>query len=69
MGLGAAITVAAVATVAVGARTLAQRLATRPGGYGTVLVRGVEFGAAGLVLLFGILLLTGYMASERMGLF
>jgi nickel/cobalt transporter (NicO) family protein len=69
MGLGAAITVAAVATVAVGARTLAKRLATRPSGYGTVLVRGVEFGAAGLVLLLGILLLTGYMASERIGLF
>lgn len=32
-------------------------------------MRGIEFGAAGLVLTFGILLLTGYMASERMGLF
>ena len=32
-------------------------------------MRGLEFGAAGCVLPFGILLLTGYMASERMGLF
>ena len=32
-------------------------------------MRGLEFGAAGCVFSFGILLLTGYMASERMGLF
>jgi nickel/cobalt exporter len=69
MGLGTAMTVAAVATLAVGARALAKRLATRPIGYGSVLVHGLEFGAAGLMLLFGILLLTGYMASERMGFF
>jgi nickel/cobalt transporter (NicO) family protein len=69
MGLGTAITVAAVATLAVGARSLAKRLASKPGGYGSVVARGLEFGAAGLVLLFGILLLTGYMASERIGLF
>lgn len=69
MGLGTAITVAAVATLAVGARSLAKRLAGRPAGYGSIVVRGLEFGAAGLVLLFGVLLLTGYMASERMGLF
>ena len=28
-------------------------------------VRGIEFGAAGLVLLFGIGLLFGYLAAER----
>jgi nickel/cobalt transporter (NicO) family protein len=69
MGLGTAITVAVVATLAVGARSLAKRLASKPAGYGSVLVRGLEFGAAGLVFTFGVLLLTGYMATERMGLF
>jgi len=69
MGLGTAITVGTIATVAVGAKMLAKRVARKPTGYGGVLVRGVEFGAAGLVFAFGILLLTGYMASERMGLF
>lgn len=69
MGLGTAITVGAIATLAVSAKTLAKRVANKPTGYGGVLVRGVEFGAAGLVFAFGILLLTGYMASERMGLF
>ena len=69
MGLGTAITVGTIATIAVGAKTLAKRVAHKPTGYGGVLVRGVEFGAAGLVFAFGILLLTGYMASERMGLF
>jgi nickel/cobalt transporter (NicO) family protein len=68
MGLGTAITVGTIATVAVGAKTLAKRVAHKPTGYGSVLVRAVEFGASGVVLAFGILLLTGYMASERMGL-
>ena len=69
MGLGTAITVGTIATLAVGAKTMAKRVADKPTGYGGVLMRGLEFGAAGLVLAFGILLLTGYMASERMGLF
>jgi nickel/cobalt exporter len=69
MGLGTAITVATIATLAVGARTMAKRLAGEHIGYGSLAMRGIEVGAAGLVLTFGILLLTGYMASERMGLF
>jgi nickel/cobalt transporter (NicO) family protein len=69
MGLGTAITVGSIATLAVGAKALAKRVAQKPTGYGAVVMRGLEFGAAGLVLTFGILLLTGYMASERMGLF
>jgi nickel/cobalt exporter len=69
MGLGTAITVGGVATVAIGAKGLAKRIAQRPIGRGGVLIRGIEFGAAGCVLAFGVLLLTGYMASERMGLF
>jgi nickel/cobalt exporter len=69
MGLGTAITVATIATLAVGTKALAKRVVGRPLGYGGVLVRGAEAGAAALILAFGILLLTGYMASERMGLF
>jgi hypothetical protein len=68
-GLGTAITVGAVATLAVGAKALAKRIVLRPTGYGVVVMRGIEFAAAGFVLAFGVLLLTGYMASERMGLF
>ena len=66
MGLGTAITVAAIATFAVGARTLAARFAKSREGAGGVLLRGLEFGAAVLVLAFGALLLLGYMASERL---
>jgi nickel/cobalt exporter len=69
MGLGTSITVGTIATLAVGARTLAKRVAdTRPG-YGTLALRGIEVGAAVLVMTFGALLLTGYMVSERMGMF
>jgi nickel/cobalt transporter (NicO) family protein len=66
MGFGTAITVAAIATLAVGAKALAKRVAGRPTGYGDVFIRAIEFAAAGLVLAFGALLLTGYMASERL---
>ena len=66
MGLGTAITVTAIATLAVGAKSLARRFArTRPG-YGTLALRGMEVLASVLVLVFGIALLAGYMASERM---
>ena len=41
-----------------------QGLAGTEGG-GTLVIRGVEFGAAGLVLLFGVGLLFGYLAAER----
>jgi nickel/cobalt exporter len=66
MGLGTAVTVAAIASFAVGARTLAARFAKSREGTGGLLLRGLEVGAAGLVLVFGALLLMGYMASERM---
>jgi nickel/cobalt transporter (NicO) family protein len=69
MGLGTAITVAAIATIAVGARTAAKRVAATRSGYGTLALRGVEVGAALVVMAFGILLLAGYVASERMGMF
>jgi nickel/cobalt exporter len=69
MGMGTAITVAAIATLAVAAKTVATRLATTRSGYGTLALRGVEVGAALLIMMFGGLLLTGYMVSERMGMF
>jgi nickel/cobalt transporter (NicO) family protein len=69
MGLGTAITVAAIATVAVGTKAAAKRFATTRAGYGTLALRGVEVGAALLIMVFGGLLLTGYMVSERMGMF
>ena len=66
MGLGTAITVAVIATITVSATTFAARLAATRTGYGTLVVRGIEVGASLLIVAFGALLLTGYMASERM---
>jgi nickel/cobalt exporter len=69
MGLGTAITVATIATIAVGARGFAGRLAKARPGAGLLALRGLETAAAGLIIAFGALLLTGYMVSEQMGLF
>ena len=66
MGLGTAITVAAIATLTVSATTLAARIAATRTGYGSLALRGVEVGAAAVVLLFGVALLAGYMVTERM---
>jgi ABC-type nickel/cobalt efflux system permease component RcnA len=65
MGIGTAITVATIAVVAVSAKGLARRLSAGREGSGTLIMRGIEFGAAGLVLLFGLGLLFGYLAAER----
>ncbi|SIN84332.1 ABC-type nickel/cobalt efflux system, permease component RcnA [Bradyrhizobium erythrophlei] len=65
MGIGTAITVAAIAMLSVSARSVAQRLSAGRDGGGTLIMRGIEFGAAGLVLLFGLGLLFGYLAAER----
>lgn len=69
MGLGTAITVSAIAIVAVSAKGLAARVAAGRDGGGAVLLRGIEFGAAALVLLFGTGLLLGYIAAERVTCF
>jgi nickel/cobalt exporter len=69
MGLGTAITVAGIATLAVGARSFAGRIAKAKPGRGMILIRLIETGAAAAIVVFGVALLTGYMASERMGLF
>lgn len=65
MGLGTAITVAAIAIVAVFAKDIAARLSAGREGGGALFMRGIEFSAAGLVLLFGAGLLFGYIAAER----
>lgn len=69
MGLGTAITVAAIALIAVSGKGLARRLAAGREGGGVLILRGIEFGAAGLVLLFGAGLLMGYLSAERVTCF
>jgi nickel/cobalt exporter len=69
MGLGTAITVATIAVIAVSAKDLARRLSAGRDGGGALVMRGLEFGAAGLVLLLGIGLLAGYIAAERVTCF
>ena len=68
MGLGTAITVAAIATLAVGAKIAGGRFASSRTGYGMLALRGIEVGAAVVIFAFGALLLAGYMASERLPL-
>ena len=69
MGLGTAITVATIATLAVSAKGLAGRITTGRDGRGALVMRGVEFAAAGLLLLLGAGLLLGYVAAERVTCF
>ena len=66
MGLGTFITVAAIATIAVSARSWAGRMAASRAGYGNLAMRGIETAAAVLIIAFGTLLLSGYMINERM---
>jgi nickel/cobalt exporter len=66
MGIGTAITVAAIATLAVGARGLAGRLAKAKPGAGMIFIRALETAAALVIVAFGALLLTGYIVSERL---
>jgi ABC-type nickel/cobalt efflux system permease component RcnA len=65
MGLGTAITVATIAVLAVSAKDVARRFGSAGEGSGALIMRGIEFGAAGLVLLLGVGLLFGYLAAER----
>lgn len=64
MGLGTAITVATIAVIAVSAKGLAVRLAGSRDGRGAMVMRGIELGAAGIVLVFGVGLLLGYLGTE-----
>jgi len=69
MGLGTAITVAIIAVIAVSAKDLAQHLSAGREGGGALVMRGVEFAAAGMVLLFGVGLSFGYLSTERVTCF
>jgi nickel/cobalt exporter len=66
MGLGTAITVALIATLAVAAKGWARRFAESRSGYGMLAMRGIEAGAAVIIIGFGALLLGGYLVAERM---
>ena len=66
MGLGTAITVAIIATLAVGARGLAGKWAKAKPGAGMLWLRAFETAAAAVIVAFGVLLLTGYIVSERL---
>jgi nickel/cobalt exporter len=65
MGLGTALTVGAIAVVAVSAKGLARRLSAGSEGRSAFVLRGLEFAAACVVLVFGAGLLMGYLAAER----
>jgi nickel/cobalt transporter (NicO) family protein len=69
MGLGTAITVAAIATLAWTARHAASRIANAHAGLGLLAMRAIEVGASVLIVAFGALLLAGYMASEQLWMF
>ena len=66
MAVGTGLTVATIATVAVGAKAWAGRFAATRSGYGMLAMRAIEVLAAAVIIAFGSLLLTGYMVSERM---
>ena len=66
MGLGTAITVALIATLAVAAKGWAKRLSESRSGYGMLAMRGIEAAAAVVIIAFGALLLSGYLVAERM---
>ena len=44
----------------------AARFAEARSGYGTLALRGIEVGAAVVIIAFGTLLLAGYIVTERM---
>ena len=69
MGLGTAITVAAIATLAWTARQAASRIANAQAGIGLLAMRAVEVAASALIVALGALLLAGYMASEQLWMF
>lgn len=66
MSAGVAITVTAIAVLAVFGKSLAVRLSGAMGGRGDLALRGIEVLGALFVIAFGVLLLTGYLASERL---
>lgn len=69
MGVGTALTVSAIAALAVFAKHAAVRLAAnRSGSAAAVALRGVELLAALMLVAFGLALFFGFMATERLTL-
>ncbi len=66
MSAGVAITVTTIAVLAVFGKSLAVKLSGAMGGRGDLALRGIEMLGALFVIAFGALLLTGYLASERL---
>ena len=66
MGVGTALTVSGFAVLAVFAKRFAVRIASN--GQSAVLLRAVELTAALALVAFGLALLGGYMATERLSL-
>ena len=69
MGLLSAVAVlvlVCLVSIAVGAKAWAKRFADTRSGYGMLAMRGIEVGAAVVIIAFGTLLLAGYMVSERL---
>jgi nickel/cobalt exporter len=66
MAVGVAITVTAIALLAVFGKSLAVKVSGAMGGRGDLALRGIEVLGAILVIAFGVLLLTGFLASERL---
>lgn len=66
MGAGVAITVTAIALLAVFGKGLAVRLTGAMGGRSELALRGIEVLGALIVIALGLLLLFGYLAYERL---
>ena len=66
MGAGVAITVTAIALLAVFGKGLAVRLTGAMGGRSELALRGIEVIGALIVIALGLLLLFGYLAYERL---
>lgn len=64
MSVGTGLTVAGLAALAVGARGLAGRLAGGGNGWAVGALRALELGAALIILLFGVVLLTAALAMR-----
>jgi nickel/cobalt exporter len=69
MGLGTALTVSAIATLAIAARQVASRIAGARSEMGTLAMRALELGASVLIVAFGGLLLAGYLTTEQLWMF
>ena len=66
MGAGVAITVTAIALLAVFGKSFAARLTGAMGGRSELVLRAIEVFGALIVITLGLLLLFGFLAYERL---